>query len=56
LEKCGPELVKAKQFHEQVVDGDVDDDFDPEVGCQEECSLPLQFQLPCKHWMHYFYR
>jgi hypothetical protein len=55
LEKCGPELVNAKQFYEQVVAGDIDDTFDPEVGCQERCSLPLQYQLPCKHWMYYFY-
>ena len=55
LEKCGPELMKAKQFYEHIVTSDINNIFDPKVGYQEGCSLPLQYQLPCKHWICYFY-
>ena len=52
LELCGGELVEAKKLFDAIEF----DDFDPEIGCQEGCSLPLQYGLPCRHWMLYFYR
>ncbi len=29
-------------------DGKVDFEFDPDVGCQLEYELPLQYGIPCK--------
>jgi len=55
LELCGRELVKAKELSDTIDAGETDNIFDPEVGCQEGCSFPLQYRLPCRHWMYYFY-
>jgi hypothetical protein len=30
-------------------------EFNPEIGCQTECPLPLRFGIPCQCWMAYFY-
>ena len=55
LEICSTELLKAKELYDEVVAGKKDDLFDPKVGCKELCQLPLRYQLPCRHWMLYFY-
>jgi hypothetical protein len=31
-------------------------EFNPLDGCQEECELALQYLLPCKCWIGYFYK
>jgi hypothetical protein len=51
LELCSGELAEAKKLFDSMES----DEFNPEIGCQEGCSLPLQYRLPCRHWMLYFY-
>lgn len=54
-ELCGTELLRAKELYDKE-DERFEDEFDPEVGCEKDCQLPLRYRLPCKHWMLYFYR
>jgi len=61
LNLCGSELLKAKELYDieqsgSKKDDDNDDKFDPNIGCQQLCELPLRYRLPCKHWMLHFYR
>jgi hypothetical protein len=57
LELCSSELLKAKELYDkEVLRGEEDDEFDPEIGCEQLCELPLRYRLPCMHWMLYFYR
>jgi len=44
-----PELVVAIQLGDVIERGEVDDNFDLDVGCLEGCSLPLQYLIPCRH-------
>ena len=51
-----PELVVAIRLGDAIDRGEVTDNFDPDIGCLEGCSLPLQYLIPCRHWMYHFYR
>ena len=49
--------MKAKELYDiEQVQGDDNDEFETEIGCQQLCELPLRYRLPCKHWMLHFYR
>ena len=56
LELCGVELLQAKELYDIEVSGGEYNGFDPKVGCEELCQLPLRYRLPCRHWMLHFYR
>jgi len=51
-----PELVVAIRLRDVIERSKVDDNFDPDVSCLEGYSLPLQYLIPCRHWIYYFYR
>jgi hypothetical protein len=61
LELCSVKLLKAKELYDiELASSKNDDDnineFDPEIGYEYLCELPLRYRLPYKHWMLYFYR
>jgi hypothetical protein len=49
LNLCSIELLQAKALYDKLGDEAKDFEFDPEVGCEELCQLPLRYRLPCKH-------
>jgi hypothetical protein len=55
LEKAMVELAQAKILLDDLEQVREDFDFDPKVGCELSCELPLQYGIPCKCWMAYFY-
>jgi hypothetical protein len=56
IEKCSTELLYTKVLFDEIQDGKREEEFDPNIGCQDLCELPLRYRLPCRHWMLYFYR
>jgi hypothetical protein len=55
LEMAMVELAQAKRMLDDLENKEEGFEFDPEVGCQTSCELPLQQGIPCKCWMAHFY-
>jgi hypothetical protein len=49
LNLCSIKLLQAKALYDKLGNEAEDFEFDPEVGCEKLCQLPLRYRLPCKH-------
>jgi hypothetical protein len=56
LDLARPEWTEAKRLSDRVDTGEDIFEFDPAKGCQHNCTIIIQFGIPCRHWMCYFFR
>ena len=49
LDLARPEWTEAKRLSDRVDTGEDIFEFDPAKGCQHNCTIIIQFGIPCRH-------